>query len=1109
MKQKFKPKVWVLVSLLAFAGTLRAAQTDIAGPVASTEFGSTVTVLPNGNFVVTAPKYDIPSGPADVGRVYLYSGETLAVISTLTGSTANDQIGGSIVVLPSGNFLVVSSFWDNTSPAAVDAGAVTWCSGTTGCAGTVSSANSLVGASANDRIGVVDDPTNTCSSISGSGITILANGNYVISSSLWDASPTATDVGAVTWGNGATGTSGVVSSANSLVGTTTNDQVGNGSAAYGAGVTALKNGNYVVRTFLWDASPTQTDVGAVTWGNGTTGTSGTVSSSNSLVGSTTGDRLGIINTSVKTTIVCTMRTSGVVALDNGNYVVGSSLWDASVSATDVGAITWGNGAAGITGVVSASNSLVGSTTDDELGSGVNTGVINTMSTPSGIIPLTNGNYVVRSYSWDNPSPLTANVGAVTWCNGSTGLTGPVSSSNSLVGSRASDEVGGSGILGLTNGNYVVASQYWDLPSPVTSNVGAATWCNGTTGRVGAVSAANSLVGSAASDAIGAGGIRALTSGNYVVLSSNWNANRGAVTFGDGATGVTGTVSSSNSLVGSASNDRIGWGLVTPLTNGSYVVGSPLWNNGGTTVGAATWCSATGRTGTVSTSNSLYGGIASDSVGGSVTALTNGNYVVNTSYFDNASFADIGAVTWGNGTTGTTGAVSSTNSLVGSRASDNVGVGGIIALPNGNYVVRSSNWDSGSTADAGAVTWGNGAGGTVGAVSSSNSLVGSRTNDIVGSGGVTALSNGNYLVYSSGWDSGSSIADARAVTLAKGTGGTTGSITSAASGGNSVVGTVTGGISSGAAPFAFDAAQNRLFVGRSASNAVSILFFNTTATADGDIATAGNWSNGLPDGLKSGIIPSGRSMTVSSKVNAGLIQVQCGGDLTGGSTTAYIIGSVRRDFCSAAGASFTYPIGDANDYSPMTASSVNGTGSLTAVVTKGSLTDLPPSTSLSRYWSLSGSGITTSLLFNYVDGDVNGTEGNYRLFKRSESSNTTVSVTPSILNTAANTISTTGVSQFSAWSAGEPGLAPTAAGVWVEGRVVTPDGFGLRNAIVTLTMANGESVQARTSAFGYFRFENIEAGQTVTLTVASKRFTFTPRLVFVDDNVGDIDLAAHW
>ncbi|MGV2341103.1 MAG UNVERIFIED_CONTAM: hypothetical protein LVR18_46310 [Planctomycetaceae bacterium] len=66
-----------------------------------------------------------------------------------------------------------------------------------------------------------------------------------------------------------------------------------------------------------------------------------------------------------------------------------------------------------------------------------------------------------------------------------------------------------------------------------------------------------------------------------------------------------------------------------------------------------------------------------------------------------------AVTWGNGTSGISGLVSSSNSLIGSTANDTVGAGNVVPLTNGNYFVLSSSWDSGTITDVGAVTWGNG------------------------------------------------------------------------------------------------------------------------------------------------------------------------------------------------------------------------------------------------------------------------------------------------------------------------------------------------------------------------------------------------------------------
>ena len=161
----------------AFSGA-RAGQIDITGPAGSGKFGTQVTVLPNGNFVVTDPGYDAPGPIADVGAAYLYDGATLALISTLTGSAASDQVGrGGVIVLSNGNFVVRSPDWNSLR------GAVTWGSATAGVTGAVSAANSLVGGTAGDSVG--------------DAVTALNNGNYVVSSTGWHNGP-AVYAGAVT-----------------------------------------------------------------------------------------------------------------------------------------------------------------------------------------------------------------------------------------------------------------------------------------------------------------------------------------------------------------------------------------------------------------------------------------------------------------------------------------------------------------------------------------------------------------------------------------------------------------------------------------------------------------------------------------------------------------------------------------------------------------------------------------------------------------------------------------------------------------------------------------------------------------------------------------------
>lgn len=84
------------------------------------------------------------------------------------------------------------------------------------------------------------------------------------------------------------------------------------------------------------------------------------------------------------------------------------------------------------------------------------------------------------------------------------------------------------------------------------------------------------------------------------------------------------------------------------------------------------------------------------------------------------------------------------------------------------------------------------------------------------------------------------------------------------------------------------------------------------------------------------------------------------------------------------------------------------------------------------------------------------------------------------------------------------LAPTAANVAVAGRVMTPDGSGLRNATVLLSDSAGNTRSAQTGSFGYYRFDDVTAGETYAVNVSSKRFQFTPRTVSVTDELTDLD-----
>ena len=78
------------------------------------------------------------------------------------------------------------------------------------------------------------------------------------------------------------------------------------------------------------------------------------------------------------------------------------------------------------------------------------------------------------------------------------------------------------------------------------------------------------------------------------------------------------------------------------------------------------------------------------------------------------------------------------------------------------------------------------------------------------------------------------------------------------------------------------------------------------------------------------------------------------------------------------------------------------------------------------------------------------------------------------------------------------FGPAAAQpVTVSGRVLTPAGIALRNATVSMTNQQGIRRTATTSSFGVFSFANVTAGETMTFSIASKRYRFSPRIIQID------------
>ncbi len=87
------------------------------------------------------------------------------------------------------------------------------------------------------------------------------------------------------------------------------------------------------------------------------------------------------------------------------------------------------------------------------------------------------------------------------------------------------------------------------------------------------------------------------------------------------------------------------------------------------------------------------------------------------------------------------------------------------------------------------------------------------------------------------------------------------------------------------------------------------------------------------------------------------------------------------------------------------------------------------------------------------------------------------------------------------------VGPVAANVGVSGRVVDSKGNAISRAFVTLTGSNGTPRTVKTNTFGYYRFDNVEVGETYILNAAAKGYNFAPRVVTVSDEITDADMVA--
>jgi len=123
---------------------------------------------------------------------------------------------------------------------------------------------------------------------------------------------------------------------------------------------------------------------------------------------------------------------------------------------------------------------------------------------------------------------------------------------------------------------------------------------------------------------------------------------------------------------------------------------------------------------------------------------------------------------------------------------------------------------------------------------------------------------------------------------------------------------------------------------------------------------------------------------------------------------------------------------------------------------------------------------------------------------SNSAGGTYSVDGTVGQPQAGTVSTNGNFNLRGGFWAYQTLAPSAASVTVSGRVLTPDGRGLRNAVVRISDPLGGYRNVTTSALGFYTFDNVQAGQTYVMSVSSKLYRFAARSLLVNDDLAGLD-----
>ena len=703
-------------------------------PVAGDMFGSSFSVLSNGNILVTSQNADV-GGLTDAGEIFLFD-STGTLLSNLQGGSTLERLGATVqqFSVPTGTFLV-------KAPAAdigglVDAGTAILVDNTTGAVlgrldgqfagdeigtGTPtfrSNGNFLHFRSTADPAGVLDAGSvlladnngnflgridgNSPSEFLGNTIQFFGFNDFIIRSSGYQVGAnvnagvvilaTDTDLGG---GNIERGR---------VSGSSPNESLGN------LGITTRTSGNYVIRSANADIGGNM-DAGSVILASGTTG---------NLIGRVDGnsanERLGDV--------------VDFFTLPGGsNFLIRSRLHDVGANA-DSGAVIMA--------------------TDTDLGGGnIERGRVSGSSASENlglftVITRGSGNYVIRSTAAD-PGGVT-DAGSVILASGMTG-----NEIGRFDGDTMNEFFGATFNTGTLGSNdFLVFDPQHGGGAGIVAQLADVDLGSGVIRRGG-------VDGATTGDAVGN-----LTSilnlgGRYIVRATSTdigpNMDAGSVILVDTATGnVLGRVD------GGSASEFLGSNSIITRGSGNYIIRSTSADIGGN-MDAGSVLLASGTTGNLL--GRFDGDTASEFFGASFNTFTLGSndfLVFDAQHGGGAGIvAQLADVDLGGG-------VIRRGGVDGATTGDAVGNLTSILNLGGRYIVRATSTDIGPNMDAGSVILVDTATGNV-----LGRVDGGSASEFLGSNSIITRGSGNYIIRSTSADIGGNM-DAGSVLLASGTTG---------------------------------------------------------------------------------------------------------------------------------------------------------------------------------------------------------------------------------------------------------------------------------------------------------------------------------------------------